>query len=128
MAFRRNPPEDEGSPSREPELQEELNLAAEEPPPPNRLARPGTKFGPREEEYNPAPARERVRGVLAIGLFVLVSLLAGGSYALVAVNRLSKEDMEALNPIFAALVTLTGTAIGFYFGGGGGKNGGPGKD
>jgi hypothetical protein len=91
----------------------ELNLADEEPLPPAGPARTTT----RAYVYDPEPERERVRGRLAIGLFLLVAVLSAAAFALTASNRLSTSDLDKLQPLLAALITLTGTALGFYFGG-----------
>lgn len=84
-----------------------------EPPSPNSLVQLG------EQPWNEARERERIRARLATWLVLLVAILAGGSYTLIAVGMLTTDELQSLNPIFAALSTLAGTAVGFYFGGGG---------
>jgi hypothetical protein len=67
-------------------------------------------------EYNPARQREKMRGWLAGGLIGLVTLATIGIFLLVLTNRV---DANALvQGVFPSLVALTGSAIGFYFGGG----------
>ncbi len=97
-----------------PEDSEVLDLAAEEPTPP-----PGP--APRPEVgaiWNPEPARERIRGAIAVGLVVLLALIAVGSIVLLATDALSLDEVEGLlTALFAPLLALAGTALGFYFGG-----------
>jgi hypothetical protein len=59
-------------------------------------------------------AREGVRGDLARGLLWLLTLLIGGLLVFVGIGRVLPEVLT--QSVFPSLVTLTGTALGFYFG------------
>lgn len=72
---------------------------------------------PIEREYDPEPEREQVRARIAQGLTLAVILIALGTFAFLAADILSADDMEPLQLFFTPLITLTGTALGFYFGG-----------
>jgi hypothetical protein len=90
---------------------EELDLTGEAtgegPPPP-----------PEERPWNPEPRREQMRGLLASALVLLLALTIGAAFSLEAAGLLSRTQIDALlRPIFPSLVALTGTALGFYFGG-----------
>ena len=95
----------------------ELNLAETEPAPAEVPSPRSLQAVIRSYQYDPEPGRDAIRGILAVGLLVLVALLAGAAFALSASDLLSGEQLDKLQPMFAALVTLTGTALGFYFGG-----------
>jgi hypothetical protein len=84
-----------------------------EAPPPDTLAPP-----PRDKPFDPEPQREKIRGVLALILVSLVVLLSVMTYGFLAKGWINGDDVQTLSPVFTALVTLTGTAVGFYFGGG----------
>jgi hypothetical protein len=58
--------------------------------------------------------REGVRGDLARGLLWLLTLLIGGLLVFVGIGRVGAEVLT--QSVFPSLVTLTGTALGFYFG------------
>lgn len=96
-----------------PEPPKELDLTEE--PEPEDIVRPV------ERPYDPAPERERVRGYIAIGLTAAVILFAGLVTVLVACNELSVDQLQKLVLYFTPLVALSGTALGFYFGGHGGR-------
>jgi Ca2+/H+ antiporter len=75
---------------------------------------------PEEKPYDPAPERERKRGLIAL---VLVSALCGIivlAFAFVFVIPRTTENVEALKSlpalIFAPIVGLVGAVTGFYFG------------
>ena len=94
--------------------EEILDLSAEEPAPPLGPA-PGPEVG---AVWNPEPARERIRGAIAVGLVGLLALIAVGSIVLLATDTLSLDEVEGLlAALFAPLLALAGTALGFYFGG-----------
>src|SRR4051812_10260471 len=93
-----------------PPSKSELDLTGEPP-----VA--GGAATPIERDYDPEPEREVVRARIAQGLTLAVCILAIGSFGLVAADVLSKDDIEPLQVFFAPLITLTGTALGFYFGG-----------
>jgi len=91
-----------------------LDLSEEEPAPP-----PGPPPSPAVGAvWNPEPARERIRGAVAVGLIVLLGVIAIASFALLATDTLSLDEVEGLlTALFSPLLALTGTALGFYFGG-----------
>jgi hypothetical protein len=78
---------------------------------------PSTPAQPVERPYDPSPARERVRGVIALGLTTAVVVLALLIVTLMAVNKLESDDVQTLQLFFTPIVALSGTALGFYFGG-----------
>lgn len=108
MAEGEQPPPEQGGGG-----EEDLDFTTSDTPPPNKLERPP------EKPFDPEPQRERMRGRMASGLLLLVAGLAVFSYGARSANWITHEDSQDLQPILAALITLTGTAIGFYFGGGG---------
>jgi hypothetical protein len=74
----------------------------------------------RKKPYDPAPERERKRGLIAL---VLVSALCGMivlAFAFMFIMPLTTENIEALKSvlalIFAPIVGLVGAVTGFYFG------------
>ena len=81
----------------------------------------GQVVRPVERPYDPSPERERVRGYIAIGLTAAVIAFAALVTVLVACNLLSVDEVEKLELYFTPLVALSGTALGFYFGGHGGR-------
>jgi hypothetical protein len=91
-----------------------LDLSVEEPTPPLGPA-PKPEVG---AIWNPEPARERIRGAIAVGLVALLALIALGAIVLLATDTLSLDEVEGLlAAVFAPLLALAGTALGFYFGG-----------
>ena len=81
-----------------------------------RLERLGTPW--RRRPYSPLRARERMRGILALGLVLLLGGTVGIAFWLVGTDRAEIAELrELLDPILTALVALTGTAVWFYFGG-----------
>jgi len=53
-----------------------------------------------------------------MGLLILLALTVAVAFVLVATRRVSIADMRTLlEVLFTPLVALTGTALGFYFGG-----------
>jgi hypothetical protein len=64
---------------------------------------------------DPGRAREAMRGVLAIAVVVLLAGAGAGVFFLSWVGR--SDDASAFSQsIFTAVVGLTGTVMGFYFG------------
>jgi hypothetical protein len=94
---------------------ESLDLSSTDPPVSGTLERPI------ERPYDPEPEREKVRARIALGLTALVSLLALMAFTLRAQGALTIEDLERLQLFFTPLITLSGTALGFYFGGRAGR-------
>ena len=95
----------------------ELDLTAKEPLAEAPSVPSTAPVRTRPYVYDPEPTRERIRGVLSIGLFALVALLAILAFVFTATDLLDAPELDKLQPLFAALITLTGTALGFYFGG-----------
>lgn len=101
----------EGPPQAPPD-QPTLDLASDEPPPPNRLA------SVRTEPYDPAPLREETRSWLAQGLLILFGVVALALVGLLAADRLTDAEAKDLaTGVLSPIVAVTGTALGFYFGG-----------
>ena len=72
---------------------------------------------PEVRPFDPGPTRERVRGWLAGGLSVLLAVIVLGSGVTVAVNPKRLTVMvELLKLVFAPVVGLVGSVLGFYFG------------
>ena len=93
------------------------------PPAVEKVSYDYAKLGQEPEKESPAPvekvsqldtAREGVRGDLARGLLWLLTLLIGGLLVFVGIGRVVPEVLT--QSVFPSLVTLTGTALGFYFG------------
>jgi hypothetical protein len=72
-------------------------------------------YGP---DYDPSPRREKTRSELALGLLILLGLVALSLIGLTAWHRLAPETTKDLTEgILSPLIAVTGTALGFYFGG-----------
>jgi hypothetical protein len=96
-----------------PGVPEEQDLTAIEPEASSQVAQaaPAT---PQLEPYDPEEAREGTRGDLARGLLWLLTLTIGGMIVFVGLGRL--DGTLLVQSVFPSLVTLAGTALGFYFG------------
>jgi hypothetical protein len=66
------------------------------------------------EEISIDQAREGTRGDLARGLLWILMLTIGGVIVFVGLGRI--DGTVLTQTIFPSLVTLAGTALGFYFG------------
>jgi hypothetical protein len=72
-------------------------------------------YGP---DYDPSPRREKTRSELALALVALLAAVALSLIALTAAEALGPETTKDLVAgILSPLIALTGTALGFYFGG-----------
>jgi hypothetical protein len=70
------------------------------------------------DEYDPAPLREETRSWLAQGLLVLLGAVALSLVGLLAANLLNEAEAKDLaTGVLSPIVAVTGTALGFYFGG-----------
>jgi hypothetical protein len=67
------------------------------------------------EPFDPAPQRERMRGVLAAALVVLLIAEVGFAFYLISDGK-ADALRDVFSLVFGATTTLIGTAIGFYFG------------
>ncbi len=76
----------------------------------NRVALQRTRV--EEKPFDLLRAQEETRGLLAKGLFLLLAATVLSVIGLAAAGRLSAVEMAA---ILSPVVTLTGTALGFYF-------------
>jgi uncharacterized membrane protein len=69
-------------------------------------------------KFDPAPAREETRSQLALLLTFLVFLIALMLVIFLATNLLSADETKELAAtVLSPVVAVTGTALGFYFGG-----------
>jgi hypothetical protein len=87
-----------------------LDLTGDPPVPPGSAL-------PLERDYDPEPEREKVRGRIAQGLTLAVAVIAIMAFALVAWGSPTADQLERLQVFFTPVITLCGTALGFYFGG-----------
>ena len=86
---------------------------------------PAPDFGPPLAEvfvpdegkiYDPAPSRERLRGILALGVFLLLVATIGLILVPVAVGDKEWNEMEgAASSVLPAVLGVTGTVLAFYF-------------
>jgi hypothetical protein len=68
--------------------------------------------------YDPAPVREKTRRQLALLLAWLLAAVAVSLIACVAFNKLTdREAKDLAAAVLSPIVAVTGTALGFYFGG-----------
>jgi hypothetical protein len=70
------------------------------------------------EKYDPAPVREKTRRQLALILAALLFLIAIALVVFTATDLLSSNQAKDLAAaVLSPVVAVTGTALGFYFGG-----------
>jgi hypothetical protein len=101
----------------------EKDLTKEEPEVSERVEKgelPKTEK-PTVDTYDLTQAQEGTRGDLARGLLWLLTLTVGSVVLFVGLGRL--EGALLVQSIFPSLVTLAGTALGFYFGSQSGRSG-----
>jgi len=68
-------------------------------------------------DWNPAKAREKTRGLLALGLTLLLFSIALLLVIFTATDLLtSGETKDLAASVLSPVVAVTGTALGFYFG------------
>jgi hypothetical protein len=73
------------------------------------------RFG---RSYDPSPLREQTRSRLALLLVLLLATVALSLIVFSATKLISAENAKDLVAgVLSPLIALTGTALGFYFGG-----------
>jgi len=67
--------------------------------------------------YDPAKARESIRGWIALSLIGILAVVVGVSLAMIWIHPdRNKELHELLALVFGPLIALVGSASGYYFG------------
>ena len=98
---------EQNEPGREPEtIQENLDPGQER----------GTDIESFTRSFDVDRAREDTRRLLAMGLLVLVGVIALAAEAAVIFHAIAITDLSDLSVIFTPIVTLAGAAFGFFFG------------
>lgn len=70
-----------------------------------------------KQPFDPTPQREQMRGHLAIGLLVLLAVTIAACFTTLWWGLASSADtLQIIELILGPLITLVGTATGFYFG------------
>jgi uncharacterized membrane protein len=70
-----------------------------------------------ESTWNQARTREQMRSVLAASLVLLLAVVTLLPLLFIALNMVSIDDLDTLLKIvFAPVVALVGSVVGFYFG------------
>lgn len=105
-------PDQEAADPSPPAAQPPLDFTAQDPPPPDKLAGP-----PPDKPFDPEPAREKVRAGVTYLLTMFVCLYSAAALVSLALDWISVDDIDGVVLFFTPLITLTGTALGFYFGG-----------
>ena len=67
--------------------------------------------------YDPTSDREKIRGRLAQILIWAVVLVTVGALGMLALGRITVQDLPTVMGAASPLVGIAGAAIGFYFGG-----------
>jgi hypothetical protein len=97
-----------------------LDLEKDDNVPPETIAA-GPPPPPESKPYDPLPEREQRRGQIAQALIALLAILVLFSFLTLWLCPWASSYLKDLLTIFfAPIATLVGSAIGFYFGGGGG--------
>ena len=66
--------------------------------------------------FDPAPAREKARGFLALGVFFLLVLTVGFILVPIVVGHRTWSQMQGVTAsVLPAVIGLTGTVLAFYF-------------
>ncbi len=74
--------------------------------------------------FDPDPARERIRGGLAVATFVLFAAFSLGIAVVVSAGWRTWNDIEGMTgTLLPAIVSVLGTTTGFYFGTKAGESG-----
>lgn len=73
-------------------------------------------------EYDPAPEREKIRGIIALTLILLFVATVLLSFLSLWLGWVAVDDLETfLKLVLGPIIALAGSATGFYFGGKGGS-------
>jgi hypothetical protein len=67
--------------------------------------------------YDPTSDREKIRGRLAQILIWAVVVVTVGALGMLAMGRITVQDLPTVMGAASPLVGIAGAAIGFYFGG-----------
>jgi hypothetical protein len=71
-----------------------------------------------ERPYDPEPARDTVRGQLALATVALLALIITLGFVLIGLRLATPADAkDFVTAVLTPVVALTGTVLGFYFGG-----------
>ena len=77
----------------------------------------GAPAPPATIPYDPEPGRDKVRGYLAMWLLALLSVILLFSFCFFWRNPTDIASLKTLlDVLFAPIITLVGTATGYYFG------------
>jgi hypothetical protein len=69
------------------------------------------------QDYKPHRDREKVRSIIAIGFFLLLTLMAISSFTALVFHQISVADLkEYFSSVFAPIIAIVGTVTGFYYG------------
>lgn len=72
---------------------------------------------PIQRSYDPTQDREKLRGQIAISVLALLGSMVVGPFVLIGFHVLSLSEVKELLTItYGPIITLAGTAMGFYFG------------
>ena len=73
---------------------------------------------PEARPFDPRPARERMRGWIAIMLLGILTLIVAGAFVTLWFDLAPRDDLDTvLTVVFGPVAALVGAATGFYFGG-----------
>jgi hypothetical protein len=89
-----------------------LDFTQQDPLPPDSLVP-----APPDKPFDPEPSREKVRAHVTYGLTGTVCGLAVAAFVLIAGGWIAGTELDHAQFFFTPVITLAGTALGFYFGG-----------
>jgi len=74
--------------------------------------------GPREKKYSSLPGEDNARRRIAYGiLFGIAAMIGAGFFTILRVPDQFERLMEFYKMVFTPVMTLAGSAIGFYYAG-----------